>query len=537
MKILILLAAALPLWAQLPKPGGGSSGGGGGGGTLTDVTNKGTQGVSLVSGLNGTVAEIFGLASLHPCQTVAINGATFTVDLNIVPANCELQNFGGLLRLTQIHTTDIQGDGTKLPTWTGSATAKRAVAVHSGGGLNQVEWEFDGQNFRYTGTRLSSPMYAWMELSANGEHGSYEYGPDSMAADDCVVRPSTVAASGNLMRATGTTPTMSDGRVCRAMEWFSYTAIANVYTAGMKQSFTADATNAGMRLVPLAGDPSSLEDGDTWVNSSTGKFKFRIGGATQIASIEGHAHAAADVTSGVFAIGRLATGTPDGTKFVRDDGTLAVPTSGLTVSGYYLLNGATYLIPHSLYAATLPVSGEFTDLNTPVESASGGALVLTSAYNATPQLRGRYQALPGGANVLEVAMGIHVLGYDGTICGPGFMESGTGKIAILAMDAGVTGGAPYFSVSRWTDFDTSNGGTTARPFAYNPSMYFVRMEYDGTNVSWKLSGNGTIWSTAYSEAKTASFTTAPDRFIWACGSWNTSGIEAKGILYSWKENP
>lgn len=41
---------------------------------------------------------------------------------------------------------------------------------------------------------------------------------------------------------------------------------------------------------------------------------------------------AAKVTSGVFAIGRLATGTPDGTKFVRDDGTLATPPgSGTTV--------------------------------------------------------------------------------------------------------------------------------------------------------------------------------------------------------------
>jgi hypothetical protein len=35
---------------------------------------------------------------------------------------------------------------------------------------------------------------------------------------------------------------------------------------------------------------------------------------------------ASQVASGVLAIGRLATGTPDGTKFVRDDGTLAVPS-------------------------------------------------------------------------------------------------------------------------------------------------------------------------------------------------------------------
>lgn len=34
---------------------------------------------------------------------------------------------------------------------------------------------------------------------------------------------------------------------------------------------------------------------------------------------------AAKTTTGIFAIARLASGTPDGTKFVRDDSTLAVP--------------------------------------------------------------------------------------------------------------------------------------------------------------------------------------------------------------------
>lgn len=37
---------------------------------------------------------------------------------------------------------------------------------------------------------------------------------------------------------------------------------------------------------------------------------------------------ASQTTTGVFNIARLATGTPDGTKFVRDDGTLALPPGG-----------------------------------------------------------------------------------------------------------------------------------------------------------------------------------------------------------------
>ncbi|HMC61863.1 MAG TPA: hypothetical protein VKJ01_21900 [Candidatus Solibacter sp.] len=41
---------------------------------------------------------------------------------------------------------------------------------------------------------------------------------------------------------------------------------------------------------------------------------------------------AAAIVSGLFPIARLASGTPDGTKFVRDDGTLAVPAGGGSTS-------------------------------------------------------------------------------------------------------------------------------------------------------------------------------------------------------------
>jgi hypothetical protein len=52
-----------------------------------------------------------------------------------------------------------------------------------------------------------------------------------------------------------------------------------------------------------------------------------------------HVHAASDITSGVIPISQLATGTPDGTKFIRDDGTLAVPPSAAGVIGTSKLGG------------------------------------------------------------------------------------------------------------------------------------------------------------------------------------------------------
>jgi hypothetical protein len=62
-------------------------------------------------------------------------------------------------------------------------------------------------------------------------------------------------------------------------------------------------------------------------------------------SDEGGTLDAAAIISGVFPIARLATGTPDGTKFIRDDGTLAVPAGGGGGTSVYV-NGSTVSNPN-----------------------------------------------------------------------------------------------------------------------------------------------------------------------------------------------
>lgn len=49
---------------------------------------------------------------------------------------------------------------------------------------------------------------------------------------------------------------------------------------GVTQVFNPDATNAGINVGSLAGDPSSADNGDIWYDSSTEKFRGRQNGAT-----------------------------------------------------------------------------------------------------------------------------------------------------------------------------------------------------------------------------------------------------------------
>lgn len=112
-----------------------------------------------------------------------------------------------------------------------------------------------------------------------------------------------------------------------------------------------------------------------------------------------HTHAASDITSGVFDIARLATGTPDGSKFVRDDGVLATPpgggggVGGRTLSGRYLFNACIGSATNDAFNPAgnmlaiplwLPVDTAFDEIKTSVGVAgAGGAVVRMFVYAAT----------------------------------------------------------------------------------------------------------------------------------------------------------
>jgi len=57
------------------------------------------------------------------------------------------------------------------------------------------------------------------------------------------------------------------------------TAAANTYPAGAKQTVSHSSTTAGFNIAPVAGNPTTLANGDIWLNSTTNALNARAGGA------------------------------------------------------------------------------------------------------------------------------------------------------------------------------------------------------------------------------------------------------------------
>lgn len=55
---------------------------------------------------------------------------------------------------------------------------------------------------------------------------------------------------------------------------------SNTWTAGVKQTFSPNATNAGFNPGSFAGDPSGVVNGDVWYNSNTDKYRCKAAGVS-----------------------------------------------------------------------------------------------------------------------------------------------------------------------------------------------------------------------------------------------------------------
>lgn len=195
---------------------------------------------------------------------------------------------------------------------------------------------------------------------------------------------------------------------------------------------------------------------------------------------------ASNVTAGVFPIARLATGTPDGTKFVRDDGTLAVPAGGgggaaITVDGgsdqsrVNFADGADieFTLTGTNAVASIPAAldlGGKTSFEIP-----NGASPTTDAFG---ELAGDNNAWASGRGAVQF--------YDGT--------ANTWLVGALASDTPSNGQVPTWNTGGTITWETPSAGGAS-------------IAVDGTNVSSANLKSG--WSGTFSVASSTNISFIP----------------------------
>lgn len=267
-----------------------------------------------------------------------------------------------------------------------------------------------------------------------------------------------------------------------------------------------EAAIAGLDVVTSVNTETGdvvLSAADVGAAASAHKAIHENGGADELALD------ASQTTTGQFAIARLAAGIPDGTKFVRDDGTLAVPPGG----------GG---IVDSVVAGT-NVTVDATDPANPIVSAiGGGAVVEWPLFMADDFTRANSATTigtpPDRAFNTDTYDETDFTGEAGINTNALYVASGSGAILIdtrtslheLGFTVG-TGGGPFSpsAVVAWVDADNfvgvdasdgyayhTVGGVTSDDFNFNAGwaegdVVIVALEEVGDDVRLTLTVNGT----------------------------------------------
>ena len=186
----------------------------------------------------------------------------------------------------------------------------------------------------------------------------------------------------------------------------AYVGVSNSWTAGVKQTFAPNATNAGMNVGSLAGDPSAGVNGDIVYNTTSNALRAYINGAwvslgsgggggvttfqTSLSGLSPSTATAGAITlSGTLGVGSGGTGATTLTGLLRGTGTTAIAGSavvGLTseVTGTLPIgNGGTGLSTNTAYAVVLGGTTNGGVLTQVLGLGSSGQ-VLTSTGPSSP---------------------------------------------------------------------------------------------------------------------------------------------------------
>lgn len=216
---------------------------------------------------------------------------------------------------------------------------------------------------------------------------------------------------------------------------------------------------------------------------------------------------ASNLASGIVAIARLATGTPDGTKFIRDDGTLQVPAGGGGGGG-----GGGEFVDEA------PASPEAED-----DEFTAGTLDAKWTVDTTPHAnfttypnRGdTYLSMKGLGNASAdwilrqplvraagVAVGITIKGHVSSTANGPWVALSIQNVSTKDTGSYITGYIACESSAHvlhtWDGSSNPGVQTSYR----QTGTFYIHMERDtSNNVSWWHSHNGIAWMRGHTAAR------------------------------------
>jgi hypothetical protein len=216
----------------------------------------------------------------------------------------------------------------------------------------------------------------------------------------------------------------------------AYIGVSNSWTAGVKQTFAPNATNAGMNVGSLAGDPSSPVNGDLVYNTSSNALRAYINGAwvslgsgggggvssfqTSLSGLTPSTATTGAITlAGTLGVGSGGTGATTLTGLLRGTGTTAISDNatvalGSEVSGTLpIARGGTGITTNTAYAVVLGGTTNGGVLTQVASLGSSGQVLTSNGAGAAPTFQ-----TGGGSVALN-----NVLAATGSSSGGGILNT------------------------------------------------------------------------------------------------------------------
>lgn len=199
----------------------------------------------------------------------------------------------------------------------------------------------------------------------------------------------------------------------------------------------------------------------------------------------------AAVTTDIIPIANLASGTPNGSKFVRDDGTLAVPAGGSASNSFATISvsGQSDVVADSSTDTLTLVAGSNVTITT--NAGSDTITIASTGGGGGTDLNLAASWTTGNTRLTTVGDSLSSVGYQGAGTLPSTtwqymllnLPALSGKVTTSNLYVNATGGA--YVATRLADYDTyvkpnrpaADGGTSG--VIYSPLIIWL-----GTNDAW-----------------------------------------------------